>query len=130
MNTRRFDAEPECGPNRTLSSTLFRGTGLVFCAVLTVFFGLIPFVLGVVAQALSPRQIPPYVIGPLAVALFLVIWRSTGWLSTTIGEGVPVWPSVLVSLILFVAFFSTGAAVLRHLFPRRFSTAPTSITPQ
>jgi len=130
MSYQEVQTEPDAKRRRTLTSMLLRGAGFLFCAVLTVLFGLIPFLLGVVAQALSPRRIPPYGVGPLAAATFFALWHFTGWLPITIGDGSIVWASVFLSLMLFVAFFGSGAAILRELLPRRFATVPASPTPQ
>ena len=103
-------------------AALVRYARLLVCAVLTILFGLIPFVLGVIAQGVAPRRIPPYLVAPLAIALFFALWRLTGRLSVIVGTGIPVWPSVVLSLVLFAAFFASGAATLRELLPRRFSS--------
>lgn len=121
MSHQQVDAEAEVKRERTLTSVLLRGVGLLFAVVLTVLFGLVPFLLGIVAQALSARRIPAFVVGPLAAAAFFALWHFTGWLSVSIGDGSLVWASAVLSLILFVAFFASGAALLRELFPRRFT---------
>lgn len=77
--------------------------------------------MGVAIQALWPRRIPPYVIGPLAVALFFAVRRFTDWLPVRVGEGGPAWPSIVLSLLVFIMCFSVGAALLRELFARRYS---------
>ena len=130
MNSQQVNAEPEAKLNRTRISMLLRGVGLLVAAVLTVLFGLVPFLLGFVAQAFSPRRIPAFLVGPLAAAAFFALWHFAGWLSFTIGDGSIVWASALISLILFVAFFASGAALLRELLPRRFTTASASSNPQ
>jgi hypothetical protein len=120
MNPSNADSQTQ--PKRSRFSTVLRCFGLFVFAVLTVLFGLIPFVLGLVLQAIFPRRLPPFVVGPLAMILFFVLWNSTGWLSVTIGSVPPVWPSVLASLVLFVTFFASGAEFLRALLPRRYSS--------
>jgi|SoiMethySBSTD1v2_1073268.scaffolds.fasta_scaffold454448_2 hypothetical protein len=130
MSSQQFNLPAEAQPKRSAFATILRCFGFVVCAVVTILFGLVPFVLGVVAQGISPRRIPAYVVGPLGVVLFFALWRLTGWLSFTIGTGIPVWPSVVVSLVLFVPFFASGAALLRELLPRRFLPVSTSSTLQ
>jgi len=122
------NAESKAQPGGFRFAAAFRFIGFLVCAGLTILFGLIPFVFGVIAQGVIPRSIPPYVVGPLASVLFFVLWRLTGRLSFVIGTGVPVWPSVAASLVLFVAFFASGAVWLRELLPRRFSTPPSPAT--
>lgn len=122
----QIPSEPEAKLNRTRTVMLVRAVGIVFAAVFTVLFGLVPSLLGLAAQALSPRPIPAFVAGPLAAAAFFALWYFTGWLSTTIGDGSMGWASMSISLILFVAFFASGAAFFRELLPRRSTTASAS----
>ncbi len=122
MTSPQSNAEFKARSGRFRFAALFRYAGILVCAVLTILFGLIPFVLGAIAQGAAPRRIPPYLVAPLAVALFFALWHLTGRLSVIVGTGVPVWPSVVLSLVLFAAFFASGAATLRELLPRRFSS--------
>jgi len=122
MTSPQSNAEFKARSGRFRFAALFRYAGILVCAVLTILFGLIPFVLGAIAQGAAPRRIPPYLVAPLAVALFFALWRLTGRLSVIVGTGIPVWPSVVLSLVLFAAFFASGAATLRELLPRRFSS--------
>ena len=126
MNIQQSNAAPQATRNRVFTSILLRGLGLLLCAVIIVLFGLVPFLLGALAQAISPKRIPSFIVGLLAVGAFFALWHFTGWLSTTVGDGFPLWPSIMMSLVLFVAFFGSGAALLCELFPRRFRSFSTS----
>jgi len=120
-NPEQVVAESPPQRKRTQASVLLRVAGLLIATVITVLFGLIPFLLGFMAQALSPRRIPAFVVGPLAAVAFFAIWHFTGWMPITVGEGKFVWASAFLSLILFVAFFASGTAFFRQVFPRRFA---------
>jgi hypothetical protein len=103
----------------------------IIFAFLPLLIGTIPFVTGVAIQALWPRRIPAYIIGPLAVALFFTLRSVTDWIPRiTVGEGGPAWPPMVLSLIIFVVCFSTGTTLLRDLLPRRFITPATLPNPQ
>jgi hypothetical protein len=78
-----------------------------------VVLGTIPFLLGAAAQAVYRRPIPAYLCGLVNAILYLALWRLTGFLPIRVGEGQPLWPSVVLSLVLFVAFFAGGAALCR-----------------
>lgn len=100
---------------------LLYSIGLLLCVAITALFGLVPFVLGVLVQAAFPKRIPPFVIGLLATAAFFLLRYFTRWpLPITVGDGVPIWPSVLISLYVFLSFFASGAALIREFSPLRF----------
>ena len=130
MSQQEFNTKSEASGGQPHPSIVLRVAGFILFALLPFFLGPIPFVMGVASQALSPRRIPPYVIGPLAAALFFAIRLFTDWLPVTVGEGGPAWPSVALSLLLFIVCFSVGAALLRELLPHRFSTPAASPIPQ
>jgi hypothetical protein len=94
---------------------------MFLCAVLMVLFGVIPFSFGAATQAIYPRRLPAYVVGLLGAAAFIVLWRTTGWLPFRLGEGRLLWPSVIISFWLFVAFTGAGATTLRGMWPRRYA---------
>ena len=99
---------------------VLRWVGMVIGALLTLLFGLVPFVLGVLIQAVLRRCLHPLLVGLIGAALFPAVWW-TGWYRITIGDGHVVWVSILVTLYLFFLFFAAGGAFLRSLLPNRFA---------
>ena len=129
--SQQLQPNPNVSSEQRHPSIVLRLAGFILFAFLPLLIGTIPFVAGVAIQVLWPRRIPPYIIGPLAVALFFALRSVTDWLPRiTIAEGGPAWPSVLLSLAVFIVCFSTGAALLRELLPRRFTTPATLPNPQ
>lgn len=88
--------------------------GLLIWSILGLLLGTIPFALGAFAQAASRSRLPGYGTSLLGAIVYLVLWRLTGYLPFRYGEGPPLWPSVVLSLLLFVAFFAGGGAVFRE----------------
>lgn len=119
MSLQPSNAARQTKRSKLFVSILFRGLGLLLCAVIVILFGLIPFSLGAFIQAISPRRIPSFVVGVIAAGAFFALQYFAGGVSVTAGDGFPVWPSVLLKLILFIAFFASGTALFCELFPRR-----------
>src|SRR4051812_47470356 len=129
MNLQQSKVITQATRGGALVRILFRGLGLLICAAIVVFFGLVPFLLGVLVQVLSPKRIPSFVVGLFAIGAFFALRYFTDAPSVTVREGFVGWSFVLLALILFVAFFASGAALLCELLPRRSSSSPTTPTP-
>jgi hypothetical protein len=111
------EADSKSPPGESFVRRLLR---FVLLALLPLILGFTPFVLGVAVQALIRRRLPSYGIGMLAAATFFTLRHFTDWLPIRVGDGGPAWPSVVLSLLLFSAFFSLGATLFRELFARHF----------
>lgn len=98
-----------------------RLAAFILLSLVPMLFGAIPFLAGVVFQAIWPLRIPAVIIGPIAVALFFALRWAAGWLPLTVGGGGPEWSTIIFSLVLFALCFSAGAARLRELLPRRYA---------
>jgi hypothetical protein len=55
-----------------------------------------------------------------------VIWLTGGVPQISVGGPAFYWASAILSLMLFVSFFASGAALLRELLPRRFGRLDSS----
>lgn len=123
MNSPHQIIEAEAPPKRVLISNVLRCLGFVLCAVLTILAGLVHFLLGVLVQIITRRRIPCPLVGLLGSALFFAFWLLMDWLMFRIGTGSPFWPSIVLSLILFVAYFVSGARLTWKVWSRRIASA-------
>lgn len=110
-------------PRRILS-----GVAIVLCVILgaavTIFFGLIPFVVAFLLQLVIRRPISDAILLPLGATTVLVLWYFLGWLPLVIGQPPPLWPSVVLSTVFAAGFSVSGAFICRFIFARRFTPSP------
>src|SRR4051812_46838035 len=98
--------------NTTRAGAARRVVGMVFGALLTIVFGLVPFLLGGLLQAVLRRRIHPLLFGFIGTALFVAVWWSK-WYRITIGDGHVVWASMLLTFYVFLSFFAASGAFIR-----------------
>lgn len=118
-------ARLEAQDKRAVALFMFlRTITLLVYASLILFFGLVPFLLGVFTQAVSFRRNPPLLNGLMAIIFFgccsLIRWGSP----LTLGHFGDSWTSITVALVFFIAFFSSGSTFFRGWRYRRFSEPP------
>jgi hypothetical protein len=118
------------GRGRKFVSILCYGAGLLVCGAIVFLFGLIPFLLGALAQAISPRRIPPLVIGLLATGAFFGVQYFVAQDLAPPGDLFVAWSLILLHVVIFIAFFGSGVAFFRELFPRRYRLAGTRVHTQ
>ncbi len=105
-------------------SAVLRIAVLLLCSLLAVLFGIVPFALGIAIQACVPRRLPLYVADLVAAAALLAVWLFAGTVPFVItrNDHFSLWQSASVSWLVAVACFHVGDALLRSLWPRRFSS--------
>jgi hypothetical protein len=127
----RASAHPRC--IRETTETLASGAGakaarwfgwIAFGAA-ALIFGATPFVLGFLAQRCFRRLLSYLVLFSLGAAAALLPWYFMSWrLPLRIGDPLLLWPSAILSGILWGTFAVTGAYVCRRYCRRRSNSPP------
>ena len=77
MSEQEFHPKSDASGEQPSPSIVLRVAGFILFGFLPFILGPIPFFMGVASQALSPRRISPYVVGPLAAAMFFALRHFT-----------------------------------------------------